>query len=94
MCKFDKRDVMDENCLKQYVVTCFTIDGEYAVVCNVNDDGTTDVIPVNDKGKVCAESLTFRTVRDDGKPTYRMVNHVLNIDPRFDRPQYEYERIG
>lgn len=77
MCKFDISVVKDDSCRKQYIVTAECVDGEYVAVCNEYDDGTTDLIPVNDLGKVCDRAKTYR---HKGRPTAAMIRDTLRIE--------------
>ena len=77
MCKIDTSLLIDDYCKKQYVVTATYSEGEYVAVCNEYDDGTTTIVPVNDRGKVCDRSKTYH---HKGRPTATMIRDALRID--------------
>lgn len=79
MCKFAS-EVKDTECKRQYVAHVVFLGDEYDVVCNINHEGTTDVVPVNDRGKVNGRGKTFIGTK---RPTARMIRDVLGIDRWF-----------
>lgn len=75
MCKF-ANEVRDDECKRQYVAHVLFINDEYDVVCNLNYDGTADLVPVNQHGKVNGAGKTYICEK---RPTPRMIRDVLLI---------------
>lgn len=88
MCKFAKA-VKDDECRRQYVAHVLFIDDEYDVVCNINYDGTADLVPVNQRGRVNGAGKTYIC---DKRPTNRMIRDVLLISPN-EPCSVSFERI-
>lgn len=88
MCKF-AGEIYDPECKRQYVAHVIFMDDEYDVVCNLNYDGTADLVPVNARGKVNDRGKTYRC---SNRPTNRMVRDVLRIG-RGEPCTIAYERI-
>lgn len=91
MCKFAK-EVYDPMCYRQYVAHVVFMDDQYDVVCNINEEGTADLVPVNQRGKVNDRGKTFEHYDIRKRPTNRMIRETLRID-RNEPCTISFERI-